>query len=107
MPIIRIDYDNDKVKDEEIVKLSEFLQPLVAEKTDIAEVMVYANYPHIKYKIFPIEVFIEMPANKIEDRQKLVKSIRSEIESWKEKSGFSHLINLTLIPMDWDMEFDI
>ena len=107
MPIVRIDYDNNKLSDKEIVDLSNAIQPFIAEKTSIPEVMVYANYSHITLKIFPIEIFVEMSADKIPDRKKLVEEIRDFLTTWKKETDFQHLINLTLIPMDWDMEFDI
>lgn len=56
MPTIRIDYDDSKLKDEDVSWLSEATQKIVQEVTGIEDTFVYANSPHIKVKVAPIEV---------------------------------------------------
>jgi len=41
------------------------------------------------------------------EKQELVKNIKAELLEWKKDSGFTHPINLTLIPMDWQIEISI
>ena len=45
-----------------------------------------------------------MSAHKIKDEEKLVQEIKTQLLIWKKKPGFKHLINLTLIPMNWKIE---
>lgn len=107
MPLINIQYDDSKINDSQIKVLSEGIQKVVAEVTGIEDVFVYGNSSKIKVKIAPIEIFIQMSAEKIVDRDKLFSDIKSKLVDWKSESKFLHLINLTLIPMDWKIEIGI
>ena len=105
--MINIEYDNEKVKEKEIIQLSEVIQKIVSKSTNIEDVFVYANSSKIKIKVAPIEIFIQMSSPKIQNREELIKKIKTELQNWKKKSSFKHKINLTLIPMDWNIEIGI
>lgn len=107
MPIIRIDYDNSKLKEKEVLDLSNAAQKIISEITGIEDVFAYANSSHIKVKIAPIEIFVEMSAPKIKDLDKLTEDIKSKIIEWKKETNFAHPINLTIIPMSWKIETGI
>lgn len=107
MPIVRIDYDNAQLTHDEAVTLSTTMQKIVSETTKIQDVFVYTNSSQIKIQIAPVEVFIEMSAHKIQDREKLVAEIKEKLSAWKKTSMFRHSINLTLIPMDRNIEIGI
>jgi hypothetical protein len=107
MPIIRIDFDDDKLTKKEIVALSEAAQKIVSDTTDIKDVFVYANSSQIKIKIAPIELFVEMTAQKIKDVDALAADIKARLANWKKETGFTHPINFTLIPMQWKVEIEI
>lgn len=107
MPVIRIDFDDEKVKKEEILALTEAIQKIVSEVTSIADVFVYANSSQIKYKIAPIEVFVEMSASKISDADTVLAEIKNRLSAWKKEVQFEQLINLTLTPANWKIEIGI
>ena len=107
MPVIRIDYDDEKVDGKEVTALSKEIQKIVSTATGIEDVFVYGNNSQIKIKIHPIEIFIQMSAHKIKDEDALMKEIKSKLSNWKKKSSFQHLINLTFIPMNWKIEIGI
>ena len=107
MPVINIEYDDSKIKDSEILHLSESIQKIVSQITSIKDVFVYANSARIKINIAPIEIFVQMSANKIKDSDKLIEKIKSGLIIWKSKNSFKHNINLSLIPMDWKVEIGI
>ena len=107
MPIIRIDWDDEKLSKDEILTLSNAIQKIVSEITKIEDVFVYANSSQIKVKIAPIEIFVEMSAHKIKDQDELIVAIKTKLSAWKKKSAFHHPINLTLIPMNWKIEIGI
>ena len=107
MPVVRIDYDDEKVEKKEVTALSEEIQKIVSAVTKIKDVFVYANSSQIKIKIAPIEIFVQMSAHKIKDEDALVKEIKSKLSTWKKQSSFQHLINLTFIPMNWKIEIGI
>ncbi|MCX6825147.1 MAG: hypothetical protein NTY80_02880 [candidate division SR1 bacterium] len=107
MPIINIEYDNEKLQDNEILTLSNVIQKIVSETTKIEDVFVYANTAHIKVKIAPIEIFVQMSDHKISDEDKLIGEIKAKLIERKKETSFPHLINLTLIPMHWKIEIGI
>ena len=107
MPVIRIDYDNNKVEEKDILVLSEAMQKIVSESTKIEDVFVYANSSRIKVKVAPIEIFVEMSAHKIKNLDELMNDIKSRLSQWKQELGFQYLINLTITPMPWKIEIGI
>ena len=107
MPVINIEYDDSKLKEKEVLSISEAIQKIVSEATHIEDVFVYANTSKIKIKIAPIEIFIQMSAHKIKNRGELVQEIKSKLRAWKGKTSFKHKINFTFIPMDWNIEIDV
>ncbi len=107
MPIIRIDFDNEKVSEKEIKNLSEGIQKIVSEITEISDVFVYANSSQIKINIAPVEIFIEMSTEKINNVDELAETIKSDLHQWKEKTEFPYPLNLTLVPMNWKIEINI
>lgn len=102
--MITVKYDDTKVTDDEVVTLSHALKEIVAEATKIPEVFVYADSPKIKINVASLEVFIEMSANKVEDKESLFKDIIDRFARWKADSGFIHPATITLIPVDWKFE---
>ena len=107
MPTIRIDFDGDKVKSNDILALSNAVQKIVSDATKIEDVFVYANSSQIKVKVAPIELYVQMSESKIKNLDKLFDKIKSDISQWKKQNKFSQPINFTLIPMKWKFEIDI
>ena len=107
MPTIRIDFDNEKLSNDEILELSNATQKIVSEITGIADTFVYANSSQIKIKVAPIEIYIQLSAHKIKDQDELFESIKKRLSEWKKTKAFGYPINLTLIPMHWKFEVDI
>lgn len=106
-PVIRLEYDDAKLSDSEIEKLSKAVRDIVAAATGIEEVFVYANTAKIKVQIAPIEIWVEMSAQKIENEDALIATIKQKIIDWKKENDFSQPINLTLIPMKWKLAIGI
>ncbi len=104
MPIVRIDFDKEKVSAIDAEALSQAIQKIVADETKIEDVIVYANDAQIKVKAWPIEIFVQMSEQKITNEDELFETLKSRIVAWKKESGFTHLINLTFIPMKWRIE---
>lgn len=107
MPMINIEFDQDKVSNEDVQILSKAVQKIVSETTDIEDVFVYANSSKITYKIAPIEIWVRMSAWKIKNLDELTEAVKTKLSLWKKETSFNHPINLTLIPMNWKVEIDI
>jgi len=107
MPIVKIEYDNTKVSDKEIVKLAEAAQKIVSAATLHEDVCVYANSARIKVGIYPIEIFVQIGTHKITDPDKLLSDVKSALSEWKSNNNFQSPINLTIMPMVWKLEMGI
>ena len=107
MPIIRIDFDNEQIGNDDIRNLSTGIRGIVSEVTEIEDVFVYANNSEIKVKVAPVEIFVEMSAHKIKDLGELTTTIVSRLSDWKKENHFTTPLNLSVIPMPWKIEIGI
>ncbi len=105
--MIKIEFDDQVVSDDDMKKLSLAVRDIVSEVTGIKDVFVYANSARIKVAIAPIEIFIQMSAEKIKDQSDTINAFKLSIREWKKNNSFSYPINLTLVPMHWSVEIDI
>jgi hypothetical protein len=107
MPVIRVEYDDAVVTEDEAHALCTAAQKAVIAATGIKETFVYGNTAHIKIDVAPIEIWVEMSAYKVKNAENLARDIRNELANWKNEITFPHLINLTLTPVEWKLELDI
>ena len=107
MPIINIKFDSDILNNEDILILSNAIQKIVKEITSIDDVCVYADSPKIKVGIAPVEIFVEIGAGLVENKEELILKIKNALSEWKKSSKFNHLINLSLVLMNWKVEIGI
>lgn len=107
MPMIKIEYDDKKLTEDEASNISEAVQEIVSKVTKLPSVFVYANTSKIKIQIAPVEIFIEISDFKIQDLDELTAAIKNELKSWKDTTKFKQPINLTVIPMHWKVELGI
>jgi len=107
VPLINIEYDDNKVDESKARVLSEAVQKIVSEATGIKDVFVYANTAKVRVEIAPIEIFVRMSDTKIEDLEALTTKIKDKISEWKKETDFKASINLTVIPMHWKIEIGI
>lgn len=107
MPVITMEFDDTKVSDDEALQLSNAIQKIVSQTTQIEDVFVYANSSRIKVKIAPIEIWVKITAQKVKDKDELLRSFKDKLSDWKQENKFKHPINLTLVLMDWKFEIGI
>ena len=105
--MINIKFDDQKVKDDEVVSLGNAIIKIVQDATKIPEVFVYADSPRIKIGVAPIEIFVEMSASKVADKEALFQAIKEPLSKWRKENNFSHPITITLTPVDWKFDVDI
>ena len=101
MPIVRIEFDDQKLNDEQIGLLSKASQKIVAEITAAETDFVYANSALIKSMASPIEIFVEISDFKVKDLNSLTEQIAQALKAWKDETGFDVPMNLTVTPMPW------
>ena len=107
MPVITIEFDGDKVSDEDANQLSAASQKIVSEVTKIEDVSVYGNSARIRIRIAPIEIFVRVSTHKIPTVNGMLADMKTRFAAWKKEVQFKHPINLTLIPMSWKFEIGI
>jgi len=107
MPVITIEYDDKAVSDEDMKALCDGIQEIVSTTTQIDDVSVYAHSAKIKVKHAPIEIFVRLSAHKVTDLDALLSEIKEKLSIWKKKCQYRHLLNLTVIPMNWKFEIGI
>ncbi|OGZ11484.1 MAG: hypothetical protein A3D67_03745 [Candidatus Lloydbacteria bacterium RIFCSPHIGHO2_02_FULL_51_22] len=107
MPMINIKFDDRKIQDKKIIELSNAVIKIVQDATNIPEVFVYADSPRIKIGVAPIEIFVEMSASKVPDKEELFEEIKNKLSDWKKINGFEYPITITLTPMNWKFEVGI
>ena len=74
--MINIKFDDRKIQDKKIIELSNAVIKIVQDATNIPEVFVYADSPRIKIGVAPIEIFVEMSASKVPDKEELFEEIK-------------------------------
>lgn len=107
MPVVKIEFDKAKVSEGDIKVLARTSHEIVSSVTGIKDVPVYARSADFTAEIAPIEIFIELSAHKITNPAELKAQLRSAYEEWKKTSEFIIPINMTLIPMTWNIEIGI
>lgn len=104
---INIAYDSNIVGDEDIAKLSRDLPALVSRAMNAGDVFLYVDHSHASVGVDPIEIFIQVNHDKVTDPAALLDTVVSEIRTWKQESGFEHLVNVNVIPVEWYSEIGI
>lgn len=107
MPVVKVNYDKDVVEQAEAQDLCHAAQKIVKAATGIEATFVYGNHAHITIDVPPIEVHVEISDYKITDEEALLKRLSEALRGWKQENSFPHPINLVLIPMHWNIEFNI
>src|SRR4051794_35008733 len=107
MPTIDIRFDDRIVSPDEVRALAEGMRGVIVETTGFENVFLSADSPQIKINIEPIDVLVMISEHKIIDTQELAADIRRGLAQWKKTVGFSHNVNVMLLPMAWKMESDI
>ena len=106
MPVVDIAYNNAEVDTADVKALAEAIHVVVVKAAGIEDVPVYATKADVIVEAAPVEIFIRISKQKIIDREALVNAIRKGISAWKKRAAFTHKVNFTLIPMDWDISIE-
>ena len=107
MPVVNIEYDSSAVSAEDMQKLADATHEIVSRVTNIEDVPVYAHDANVKSHVAPVEIFIRLSAQKVEDADVLTTQLKQAFSDWKREQAYPHPINMTFIPMDWKIEIGI
>ena len=106
--LIYIDYDKNLFSEKEVEYLTWEFQ-LIIENTSKVEnnVPTYASTYEVSINVYPVEIFVKISRHHFEKRENYTENLKQAFTCWKKESNFSHKINLTVIPMDWELALDI
>jgi hypothetical protein len=109
VPIIRVEYDPDKVTAEQITSLAKAAVQYTQEVTGIPEVYAWVNASQIRINIDPVDIIVELSAHKVPngDPKTLSGPIADKLRQWKADNSFQQPINLTVTPVAWALEIGI
>ena len=106
--LIYIDYDAQVFSKESIIDLTKEFEILIANVSQVENsIPTYASTYEVSRNIYPIEIFIKISRVYFEKRQNLTDNLKYALQNWKEVNAFDYKINLTVIPMDWELSLDI
>jgi hypothetical protein len=107
MPVIHIEYDETVVTEANAQLLCEVMHDIAAQATQMEDAPVYAVASRIHFAIAPIEIFIQMSSDTIDDIDELMRLLKENMADWKTKLNYPHKINMTLVLTEWKVEVDI
>lgn len=105
--MINIAYDTKSVSNDEAAQLAISIQSLVVEVMGEKDVFVYADAKPITVATDPIEVFIQVNAQKLADPTDLMAEVAEKLGTWKQGNNFQHPMNLNVIPVTWHSKIGI
>ncbi len=107
MPLINVEFDDKIVTSAEALSLSEAVRDFVSSVTGIEDVFVYANSAQIKVQVAPIEIFVRMSSKIHQEHPNSLDVVKEKLLAWKTQTNFKHPINVTVIPMEWQIAIGI
>ena len=106
--LIYIDYNKDLFSKDEIDKLTQNFQWIIENISKVENnVPTYARTYELSYNIYPVEIFIKVTRKHFDARENFTEKLQAWIRDWKKTANFKHKVNLTVIPMDWELALDI
>ncbi|KND51230.1 MAG: hypothetical protein ABA06_02880 [Parcubacteria bacterium C7867-001] len=110
MPVVRIEYEKS-VSEEEIRALAEHMCPVAAEASErpLEEQSVYARPNYISVGAALIELYVDSGPLAIPggDKEKMLAVFEKGIKEFREKTGFSTPITVSIIEMNWKVKVGI
>lgn len=111
MPIVRIDYEKNKISQEEIKKVAEAVQGFTAEVTeyDPKDISVFASENQITVNAAPIEIYVyaTFPEASGEDMEAMLTKLRDLVTPFKEQNNITIPFNLSIAKMNWKFELEV
>ena len=106
--LIYIDFNKELFPKEEIVRLTEIFQSIIENIAKVENsVPTYASTYNTSRNIYPVEIFVKVSRIHFNKRKNFTENLKNGIVEWKKQNNFEHKVNLTIIPMDWELALDI
>ena len=106
--LIYIDFDKSQFTNKQITELTNNFESVIADTSKVEnKIPTYASTYEVSSNIYPVEIFVKISREHFVKRINLTQKLKEAIKLWKKENNFNHTINLTVIPMDWELALDI
>ncbi len=111
MPVISVEYDQKFFSEEKLSNMCAVIQQATAEAAD--ETLEDSPLSARKYEFAlnpaPMEVYIRISRDAIpeNDAHKMLDLISKKVSEYKAAQGIADVVNIMLIPMQWELALEI
>ncbi len=111
MPIVRIDYEKEKLSPEHIRTVASKLQEFVAQVTGYmpAEISVFASENQVTVNAAPVEIYVyaTFSDSTEEKMEQILKELADLITPFKKEQGIEVPFNLSVVKMNWKFKLEV
>jgi hypothetical protein len=111
MPIVRIDYEKEKLSSDQMRIVASKLQELAAQVTGYkpADISVFASENQITVNAAPIEIYIyaDFPDESEEKMEAMLKEFADLVVPFKKEQGIDVPFNLSIAKMNWKFKLEV
>jgi|GEM_PF-3063531 len=111
MPIVRIDYEKEKLSQAQVRAIATKLQELAAKVTGYGpeEISVFATENQVTVNVSPIEIYIQatFPDTTEEKMESMLKQLADLVTLFKRESGIELPFNLSIVKMNWKFRLEV
>lgn len=111
MPIVRIDYEKEKLSQEQMRTVATKLQGLVAQVTGYGpgDISVFASENQITVNAAPVEIYIyaNFPDVTEEKMESILKELADLVVPFKKEQGIEVPFNLSIVKMNWKFKLEV
>jgi phenylpyruvate tautomerase PptA (4-oxalocrotonate tautomerase family) len=111
MPIVRIDYEKEKLSKEQMRTIATKLQGLTAQAIgyELTDISVFASENQITINAAPIEIYIyaDFPDVTEEKMESMLKEFADSVVLFKKEQGIEMPFNLSIVKMNWKFKLEI
>lgn len=111
MPVVKVDYEKNKISDSAIRNLVDALQEITAYATgyEAKENSVFASANEITANAGPVEIYIQATFADAtpEDLEAMLDRAAVKITAFKKENNISVPINVSVVKMNWKFKLGI
>ena len=111
MPIVRIDYEKEKLSQEQMRVIANKIQGLVAQVTgyEPKDISVFASENQITVNAAPIEIYIyaTFPDASEEKMESMLRELADLVVPFKKEQGIEVPFNLSIVKMNWKFRLEV
>ncbi len=111
MPIVRIDYEKNKISKEEMQKVIIAIQEFAAKATgyNIPDISVFASENQITLNAAPVEIYVYATfSDKSESEMEfMLQKLKDLVIPFKEQNSINIPFNLSIVKMNWKFRLEV